>query len=700
MPRRSPILLLLLVVLIIPAPGLSPLSPPSVLLSAQGPPEPARTLFDARLEDIRRASVAWDVRIGPRRQVVDQVCLVPDLPTFFEVLGTWDDARFFPILLEDTEYTLKFLRAFRPAKVIRYPKRAEAIADDQRWASAVSAVGRAWTSNGVEDDPNADSEAPVGDQPPKLTAPPPGLVVSHPDASMLAAAAALAAGRFQPLLRWEPERGFGDVLSNEEAEELAMDLEEQILKLLPKSKNLADDCDFLTIAGDYPFRYNAKEGTTAQAGPAAFDDLIGRDFSGRFGPIRPRWAFTGRILGDPVVSTYRAMCSLFLRPKSALLFNGYGEDGPPWADYTMRSAANRLQAELATEHRVGPEQAGVLGWHSTFDPINRAGLVLINSSGSPTEFNLPGGTAITGDVPMTVPTAVLKIHSFSAAEPLNPETLAGRWLSNGAFVYFGSMHEPYLNSFRVPTLLADLIAEGLPFGALVRISPQEIPPFGNPWRLVYLGDPLYRVRKDVGRNGRVESQDFADWPSYRQEPAPKEEADPFDRLVWSIKTAVLRASEGQPPDPDLLKVLTRIPRNGLTPNLRPLFDHLMVDSLFQADRLEDLRAWLGRFPEGERTPELRRWLETARMVDFHRALARQDWKKAVRVWGELIRSDSPKRLQSLVTTRLAPLADAQGNRTEWRVNLQAALKAVNGQPAAEVLETELERLGPATSRHR
>ena len=55
--------------------------------------------------------------------------------------------------------------------------------------------------------------------------------------------------------------------------------------------------------------------------------------------------------------------------------------------------------------------------------------MLINSSGGPTEFNLPGGAGQTGDVPWTAPAAVLMIHSFSAADPLDPGTIAGRWLA-------------------------------------------------------------------------------------------------------------------------------------------------------------------------------------------------------------------------------------------------------------------------------
>src|SRR4051812_41818165 len=54
--------------------------------------------FNRSLDEIRRASVSWEWRPGPERKVVDLVCLVPDLPSFLEVIATWDEAHAFPIL--------------------------------------------------------------------------------------------------------------------------------------------------------------------------------------------------------------------------------------------------------------------------------------------------------------------------------------------------------------------------------------------------------------------------------------------------------------------------------------------------------------------------------------------------------------------------------------------------------------------------
>ena len=60
--------------------------------------------------------------------------------------------------------------------------------------------------------------------------------------------------------------------------------------------------------------------------------------AGWLNQARRRWAYTGRLLGDPAASVARAMAALFLQPNSALLWNTY-TGGRPWSDYTMGPAA-------------------------------------------------------------------------------------------------------------------------------------------------------------------------------------------------------------------------------------------------------------------------------------------------------------------------------------------------------------------------
>ena len=137
--------------------------------------------------------------------VVDQVCLVPDVPSFYEAIAAWDEGHFFPILIDEPAWTLPYLRAFRPSRVVRYTaagdRRSSPASRLDRWMSAVGAVSRAWSSPARPDD----QLSPGGATPRGLGATPPGLVLSAPDSPMLAGAVALAAGRFQPLIRLEPD---------------------------------------------------------------------------------------------------------------------------------------------------------------------------------------------------------------------------------------------------------------------------------------------------------------------------------------------------------------------------------------------------------------------------------------------------------------------------------------------------------------
>src|SRR5262249_36549224 len=143
-------------------------------------------------------------------------------------------------------------------------------------------------------------------------------------------------------------------------------------------------------------------------------------------------------------------------------------------------------------------------WHRIFNADNPFGLVFVNSSGGPQYFAIDGGPGRPADVPRGGPVAVSMIHSFSAADLANPQTIASRWLEQGAYVFYGSVNEPFLAAFRTPALVAELLAAGAPFVAALRQGENEA--FGFPWRLIYLGDPLYRLESRIDET----SNDFQD----------------------------------------------------------------------------------------------------------------------------------------------------------------------------------------------
>jgi hypothetical protein len=644
------------------------------------------SVFDPRFESIRLAAVSWESRQGPDRAVVDQVCLVPDLPTFFEAVSSWDQGHFFPILFDDVETSFRFIRAFRPARIVRMPKSAVPFKAAKVWDRAVEAVGDSWRSEAAPNSPRV-----RGDVVPKSLGPTPqGVVISSPTASMLAGAVALAAGRFQPLIRLDSDKRFADVISLEEADTCVRSVARKVAVVAPNFENLGDDCDFLTMALDFPYRYRDVKGELE-----AVDDRLGRPI----GEER-RWAFAGRLLGNPAESAYRAMCSLFLQPESAVMFNAYDEATLPWSLYSTRTAALRLSAALPTSQLSGDPQSRIEGWHETFDPSNRFGLVFINSMGGANMFGIRGSQAFAQDIPRGVPSAVLMIHSFSAADPNETSTIAGRWLANGAFVFFGSTNEPFVDAFHTPHLVSEFILQRVPLVVSVRQMPGESR--GMPWRLAFLGDPLYRInpKRGAGNPVRPDRWETTDqWPSYSEGPRPSSGAD-VDLFLWSLKAALAslqRSAKGAASMPveGLVETLLSIRRGKLPTAYRAVYDSLLVEVLLDAKKRTALKSRLNEIPESERSPSTRLTLETIASVDFNLGLAQQDSSKASAAWLELMRSSTPREYKEISTIRFSLLRVTRAQREEWRTVLKAAAREHPRGTDSEIILDELKRVDEA-----
>ncbi len=689
---------------------------------------------DPRLGPLRQAAMTWRQSTGPRRRMVDQVCLVPDVPSFFEAIAAWDERSFFPILIDEPAWTLPFLRAFRPSRVVRYirrgdgrtaqvsPSRSPTRAEVRlaHWQSAIEAVAKAWS-----DESPPDGQFPPAGAPPRGLGPtPPGLVLTAPDSPMLAGAVALAAGRFQPLVRVEPTMWtlddtrnpgrvyhLGDKLTLPEATRFARHLEARVASVTPRYGQLGDDCDFLTIAGDWPYRYENDVERGPVRGVHALDDLIGRKLEGDtdaqgLNLSRRRWAYAGRLLGDPAASVARAMGALFLRPAEALLWDTYNAGGM-WSDYSLFSAADRLGRSSSGPGGVlirAGERADLGSWHRVVDPRNRFGFIWINSSGSPQMFNIKGGPGRPADLPTGLPAAVVMIHSFSAADPSDPRTIAGRWLAQGAFVYYGSVNEPYLQAFRPAGLVAEMVAAEVPLAAALRQV--EFEPFGRPWRLIYLGDPLYRLpsltgtigppsadhqtllttdipsavagqarepsngesRPALSTNDRVSSREwrkmvksYEDWPVVEvtaSESRPATSTGGYDEtlLRWCLDAAIVELEANLPVDdrspslagsrqPERLSVLKRIRRNQLERSLCPIYEDLLIDALRDSGELEELHLRLTRIPPDERRPVVWQAIENTAMARLSQMAQDRDpgrgFARALDLWDGMIRLSWP-----------------------------------------------------------
>ena len=666
-------------------------------IGSDSAPEPGRrdgpaptTLLDPRLAPLRDAAARWAARPGPTRAVVDQVCLVPDLATFCAAVAEWDRGHCYPILIEDAESSPRFLRAFRPARVVRRP-RALPPPPGGVWPAALAAVRSSWREESdVATVPASPDPADPAQPPATLGPTPPGVVLSSPDAPMLGAAIALAAGRFQALARLDPPAADRGAATWAEFGRFDRAVVAAVARAAPAHLGLGDDCDFLTLAGRYPYRYKDAKGEDE-----AVDDAIGRTATGS------RWAYVGRIVGDPAASVYAAMCALFLRPEAAAWISGYDDSASPWAEYSARAPAMQLARVLPGEVRDARDRsAGIAGWHEAFHPENRAGFVWVNSHGTPTRFHLQGNEpASTCDVPRTVPCTIVMVHSFSAADPTDPATIAGRWLANGAFLYYGSMNEPYLQAFRTPQLVADLAGAGLPLVAALRQTPVER--FGHPWRLAYLGDPLYRAVAPPPRP-RVAPGDLpAGWallvaPEAGRDHPPRH-ADPAT-VVRDGRDAALALAASPlttPTDGGVAALIDRlgdVDRDALNAADRRALDSTLADLLFFARRRTELRLRAESIPPAGRSPELARWLDAVHAVDLAWLAAGGDFDRTRTAWWRIIHSETSRECRELATARVGKLADDPARRVEWAAALRAALGPGPPRPEQKYLADELERV--------
>jgi len=732
-------------------------------------------LDDSRLESLRVAADAWRHSTGPRRRVVDQVCLVPDVPSFLEAISFWDERQFFPILIDSPAWVLPFLRAFRPARVIRFARSASPTAvsalteaqsrgmsSDAVWQSALRALTKAWSRPPVSAAPGAaDTDGSAA----QSTRGPPGLVLTAAESPMFAGAIALAAGRFQGILRVEPPASgrtrsdgldraarLDDVLSLEDAWQFAKEIEARVAVAGVKYDKLGDDCDFLTLAGDWPYRYRVERARGTARGIYALDDLIGRrldpDGEDWMERTRHRWAYVGRLLGDPPSSVARAMAALFLQPTSVLLWNTF-DGGMPWSDYEMSRAAGRLRGNLmvpeAVEHRGG-RRANLTSWHRVVSPFNRFGLVLVNSSGGPRQFAIEGGPGRPADLPPGLPVIVSMIHSFSAADLTDQETIAGRWLAQGAYVFYGSVNEPFLAAFRRPVLVADLLAAGIPFVAALRQG--EFEAFGHPWRLIYLGDPLYRFdnyrineRSDHSREAgqRLSFDEWrkvtladANWRVVEvttqvlppRESSPRHDSRPdtdtdATRLAWCMEAALAESTAGSgnhnttPPSPGLVgeqqpldwrSSLRSIDRKRLDRKLRSMFDELLIDAIRELDSDEELQSRLLRIPDSEKSSRVWQAIETGAAARLARLDLDPDrsrgFRRALDLWNELIQLSWPRgsAFPGQLTERITAMAsaDAAMRMRPWLNRLRVTASELSARsdefPHADVVGAERVRV--------
>lgn len=450
---------------------------------------PPPVLLGARIEAIRR-----------RIPVVDQVVIVPSKEAYVDALSRWRVEARFPVLIDDgsvvaRENIARFVRAFAPSKVVRWE------GENTVWAQSVeaqrnlmgAAIAKAWGVDTYSELPSAFRE---------LTFIPPGVVLMSESDPAWTGGLALAIGRGQiPLWLTRDTDQLSTELTGELSQQTLDDLRSLIERELERLglpwRGLGDAIDSITIALNMPARVSQNNPPPGAQptddepanGPAlALTDLVGRHHSGE------RFAWSGILLGNEHEAAYRAMSALFLQPTRAWLFNGYKAE-VAFANYALAPTRQHLD-DAGLVHTIDDAPfSGIQHWRRRLVRGVDAGFVHVNTSGMRRIFNLNPGQGNAADIPiLNTPAFVHFIHSFSAQDLGDRNSIARRWLDNGAYAYVGSVDEPFLTAFHPPEVFIARLRSFAPLGAAARMDTSP------PWKINVYGDPLFTMgpRADRG----------------------------------------------------------------------------------------------------------------------------------------------------------------------------------------------------------
>lgn len=403
----------------------------------------------------------------------DVVVLVRDTGGFLHHIGQWTPSVAYPVLFDDGYWARLFIRRYKPDRVVVAPPMDKSLLTPELARRALLA---AWSEDGL-DDIRDDSPQAVAALFKRQVAPPLGMVLVGPNADTGWAGAALAAGHRQPIAflpatlpKGRKPVSLAALLQIDEAVRAAIAGDGW------RCEGLWRGIDVVALAADIAYTYIAS--ATDDSDRRAVDDALLRRGE-------ERDAYVGRLIGSREQAVYAAMCSLFLPVERALTFSVYSDKKPHEAQYLDPVTVAACPPDLPMASSAG--DASAAHWRALTATASHD-LFLVCTAGGDHGWIVNGGTASTEDIPLNGPAVVHWVHSWAAADPWHPDTLAGRWLAVGAHIFYGSAVEPYLSAFRPPFAVLLDWQRGVPFVAATRFQQ------GPPWRLVYLGDPLYHKR--------------------------------------------------------------------------------------------------------------------------------------------------------------------------------------------------------------
>lgn len=468
---------------------------------------------EPRQIDLRQAPPSF--RLGMRvlthrhaRHASPVLVIAQSPDAYAEAISHWTGSLIFPVLIDDgspsaAEDIGRFVRAFKPERIVRFAGSTELPESD---AARREHLER--TLAGVFGQNNTEISA--DELMPRLVSHlqfavhlPPGVVVADTNDPAWTAALALAAGHAQPIMwydRSDITETIDGSLTHDQTAELIGAVETRLEELGLPWQGLGDAADAVTICLNIPAKCQLKMGENAGE-RFALTDAVGLHralSSGRLISLQ-RWAWSGQVFGSESQAAYRAMCALFLQPSRAWIFDGYPTTAP-WSAYDGTLAAENLGKANLPSTLLDSPRNGLETWHaSTTLPLD-ADVVFVNSKGLADYFDLEPGRAYSTDVPVLArPAAVSYVHSWSATRPGDVSSIAGAWLNSGAFMYVGSVHEPFLQAFIPTPVFAIRLMGGLPWGVACR--PDGPSPV---WKIAVLGDPLLAIGAERPRGALVE----------------------------------------------------------------------------------------------------------------------------------------------------------------------------------------------------
>ncbi len=450
------------------------------------PETPAPILLGRRIAALKQAA-----------EQVNTVVIVSDADSYLAAISAWRPNKRFPVLIDDgspssREAIARFVRGYQPKSVVRWTAPAKPDApkpivgadgfgkiDLTKYAAAVQA---AWSVEKPSIDQTAllDTWRAGGHVPP-------GVVVTSSGDAAWAGGLALAAAYGQPTLFVPPAAGNIDwQMSPSEADTLEKTIESGCELMKWRWNALSDEIEAVTISLNCAERI-AKTNNEF----LALSDRIGRPGTGM--EIKERWAWAGHIFGTASETVYMAMCSLFMSPRNAWIFDGY-PDSVPWSNYDGTKTQEIIKPSGIKVELLDKPNGSAHAWRVRASRVVDAGLIFVNTKGNQDFFDLEPGQCKPGDVPMlNVPAALHLVHSWSLLFPSKRDLLGGRWRERGVFAYAGSVHEPFLHAFVPTPNAAGRFLTGAPFGASMRVDGMHM------WKIAILADPLYSFTPGMKR---------------------------------------------------------------------------------------------------------------------------------------------------------------------------------------------------------